>query len=126
MAGAPDGHSKNVGPLRTGRGSTIAPLFDLATGLAYESENVDRKIALSIGGERQISRVFRQQWDKAAAVLRIDSDIFLSRVNGMAQAFPESFIRAINEVPDAEGIDKIAEQTLPQLVDNAQQIISRL
>jgi serine/threonine-protein kinase HipA len=126
VAGAPDGHSKNVGLLRTGGGSTIAPLFDLATGLAYESENVDRKIALSIGGERQISRVFRQQWDKAAAVLRIDSDVFISRVNGMAQAFPESFIRAINEVPDAEGIDKIAEQTLPRLVDNAQQIISRL
>ena len=50
-------------------------------------------------------------------MLRIDSDVFISRANRMAQAIPESFIRAINEVRDAEGIDKIAEQTLPRLVE---------
>jgi|GEM_PF-2884066 len=84
VAGAPDGYSKNIALLRTGGGSTIAPLFDLATGLAYESEDVDRRMALSMGSKRQISRVFRKQWDRAAVVLGIDSDVLISRVTGVA------------------------------------------
>lgn len=65
------------------------------------------------------------QWSKTAAISRTDSDAFIRRDYRLAQVPPDSLIRAINEVPDAEGIDEIAEQTIPRIVNNAQQIISR-
>ena len=126
IAGAPDGHSKNIALLRMRGGATVAPLFDLATGLAYDSDVVDRKAALAIGGERWASRVYAKQWDKAAATLSIDPDAMRHRVADLAQRFPEAFESAITEANGVAGVDDIAERTIPRLDAHCAVILDHL
>ena len=51
VAGAPDGHSKIISILRLAGNTWVAPLYDLATGLVYDSRDVDRSVAVSAGGQ---------------------------------------------------------------------------
>lgn len=126
VAGAPDGHAKNIALLRLSRGSTVAPLFDLATGLAYESNKVDRTIALSIGGEREIARIYRKQLEKMANVLHIDNDAVFDRTVGLARDFPTAFHQAATEVSTVPGVQEVLDATMPRLIAHTEGIISRL
>lgn len=126
IAGAPDGHAKNVALLRRRGGSTIAPLFDLATGLAYDSNTVDRKVALSIGGERWASRIHSKQWDKLAATLSVDPVAMKQRATDLAEEFPSAFETALNEVGNAPGVDEVKERTLARLSDHSRVILAAL
>mgnify|MGYP000181977811 FL=1 len=123
VAGAPDGHSKNIALLRRSGGSTMAPLYDLATGLAYDAVDVDRRIALSVGGERLTCRIRRQQWAKASATLGIDPNLMQARVVRLAEALPAAFAEAIEEVGDVPGIDEIADRVLARLFEHCQGIL---
>jgi len=126
VAGAPDGHAKNIALLRTEGGSVFAPLFDLATGLVYESETVERNIALSVGGTREVSKIHRKQWEEAAQSLGLPPEAMIARVENMAAEFPDAFARACTELPDAEGVDQILERVLPRLKSRSEKILSRL
>jgi len=123
VAGAPDGHSKNIALLRRSGGSTIAPLYDLATGLAYDAVDVDRRIALSVGGERLTARIRRQQWDKASAALGIDPNLMQARVVRLAEALPAAFTEAIEVVGNVPGIDEIADRVPARLTEHCQRIL---
>lgn len=126
VAGAPDGHAKNIALIRGRGGSVIAPLYDLATGLAYDARTVDRSAALSVGGERWASRMYARQWDKAAALLRVDAEAMRRRVAQLATDFPAAFEAAISEARDAPGIEDVAERTLARLEDHCAGILARL
>lgn len=126
VAGAPDGHSKNIALLRTDAGAAIAPLFDLATGLAYDQDAVDRRIALSVGGERYPSRIYRKQWKKAAETIGVDSEELIARVGRLAADFPSAFETAIERVSDAPGADEIAARAIPRLTEHCGLVLSQL
>lgn len=126
VAGAPDGHSKNIAILRQPGGAKIAPLFDLATGLGYDANSVDRRIALSVGGERLTSRIRSQQWDKASAVLGIDPLLVQDRVRQLAQEFPGAFVQAIEETGPVPGIEEIAERLPARLTEHCIGILAGL
>lgn len=126
VAGAPDGHSKNIALMRRSGGSTIAPLYDLATGLAYEARDVDRRIALSVGGERLTSRIRREQWAKAAATLGIDRSLMQTRVIRLAEALPTAFADSIEEVGNVPGIDEIADRVPAHLAEHCRRILDGL
>lgn len=81
----------------------VAPLYDLATGLAYEQDNVDRSVALSIGGERHVNRIRLKQWEKAAVVLGLSPDVLVDRVAYLADRFPDAFRDALAEVAGVPG-----------------------
>lgn len=127
VAGAPDGHAKNLG-LRLGDGSTtIAPLYDLATSLSYDARDVDRTVALSIGGERSVSRIRRRQWERAARVLRLDTEVLVARAASLAEGFPAAFEAAVAELPDdAPGAAEVAGRTVPALTAHTRQVLDRL
>ena len=112
--------------MRRSGGSTIAPLYDLATGLAYDAVDVDRRIALSVGGERLTSRIQRQQWAKASATLGIDPHLMQARVVRLAEALPAAFTEAIEEVGDVPGMDEIADRVPARLIEYCQRMLSGL
>ncbi|MDF1488951.1 HipA domain-containing protein [Tessaracoccus caeni] len=127
VAGAPDGHAKNISLLRAPRSTVIAPLYDLATGLAYEASQVDRSVAVSIGGERLASRIRAKQWAKMAHTLNLDTDLVLRRVYNLAASFPDLFEAALNKLPaDTPGIDQVLTRTMPHLTQHTQRIIAQL
>jgi serine/threonine-protein kinase HipA len=127
VAGAPDGHSKNISLLLAPDGSRwVAPLYDLATGLAYDSSTVDRRVALSIGGERMVSRIRRKQWDKAAALLGVPADRLVDRVRALAAQYPDAFEKALTAVADVQGAEEVAARTVPELRKHCLSILERL
>ena len=126
VAGAPDGHAKNISLLRAPTGNRVAPLYDLATGLAYDARNVDRSVALSIGGQRNPSRIRRHQWEKAARTLGLEADVLIERLSMMAHAFPGAFEDALSELQEIPGIDRVRERALPRLKEHTQEVLGRL
>lgn len=75
VAGAPDGHAKNISVLRAPGPTRVAPLYDPATGPAYDARRVERSVALPIGGERVAPRIRRLQPRKAARTLGPDPEL---------------------------------------------------
>lgn len=127
VAGAPDGHAKNVSLLRAPGLARVAPLYDLATGLAYDARTVERSVALSIGGERVASRIRRHQWRKAAETLGLDPELLIERVAVLAEAFPKAFEEVLEGLTDfAPGAGEVAERTLPALRAHTRHILDRL
>lgn len=128
VAGAPDGHSKNISLLRADGFVAVASLYDLATGLAYESKEVDRSVAVSIGGERLVSRIRRAQWAKAAASLGLPEEQLLNRVAGLASSFADAFETVISAMAedDVPGAAEVGDRTVPALRQHADVILSGL
>lgn len=127
VVGAPDGHAKNVALLRPHGAVHVAPLFDLATGLAYDTATVDRSVALSIGGERIASRIHRRQWERASSALGLGSDAVLARVAALAEGAPAAFERALGSLPPGTpGADDVAERLLPSVARHTAAVLERL
>jgi serine/threonine-protein kinase HipA len=125
VAGAPDGHSKNISMLRD-QAIWVAPLYDLATGLAYEKETVDRSVALSVGGEREVSRIRAKQWEKAAKTLKLDPDELIDRVRQLATEFPGAFATALSDCGDTPGASEVAARSGPAITEHCQRILAQI
>lgn len=127
VTGAPDGHAKNISLLRAPGLTCVAPLYDLATGLAYDARKVERSVALSIGGERIASPIRRHQLRKAAETLGLDPELLIERVTMLAEAFPKAFEEVLEGLTgSAPGAQEVAERTVPALKAHTRQILDRL
>lgn len=112
VAGAPAGHAKNISALLLPGEVSIAPLFDLATGLAYDARQEERQVAISIGGERRLGSVGRRRRDKAAAILDLPAPDLHRRVGAMSEGFADAFGAELERIgtPTAS---KVRSRTLP-------------
>lgn len=127
VAGAPDGHSKNISLLLAPDGQRrIAPLYDLATGLSYDPGPVERSIAVSIGGERIFSRIRRKQWEKAAGTLGLAADLLIGRAKGLAEHYPDAFERAVANAQGIPGATEVGARTLPALREHCKRLVQQL
>lgn len=127
VAGAPDGHAKNISLLRAPGMTRVAPLYDLATGLAYDNRNVERSVALSIGGERIASRIRHHQLRKAGRTLGLEPELLIGRVAMLAEAFPKAFEECLDRLAgSAPGAQEVAEKALPALKAHTRDILGRL
>lgn len=126
VAGAPDGHSKNISMLHLPGASWIAPLYDLASAMVYDREDVDRTVALAVGSERQVARIRGKQWGKAARKLRLDTDLLMARVAAAAEGFPAAFQNALTTLKDAPGVAEVSERAERSLGPHCQNILAGL
>ena len=126
VAGAPDGHSKNISLLRSAGATWVAPLYDLATGLVYDSKVVDRSVAVSVGGERSVARILRRQWEKASATLGLPADALIARTSQLARGFPAAFDEAISPMVGAPGAEAVLERASNNLTQHCERILAQL
>ncbi|MFT4294513.1 MAG: type II toxin-antitoxin system HipA family toxin [Micropruina sp.] len=107
LVGASDGHAKNYSILLGGRGSTLAPLYDVASSLPYDAEPGSglRTLAMAIGGERRFGRVRRPHWDRLARRAGIDAEQLWLRVSELAGHLPDALASAIAATPLAAASD---------------------
>lgn len=127
VTGSPDGHSKNISLLLDPTGHrSLAPLYDLATGLAYEQDDVDRSVALSIGSERHVSRIRTKQWQKAAAALGLASEDMIDRVAYLAAGFPDAFRDALDEVAEVPGAQEVKARALDEVAKHCRLVLANL
>jgi serine/threonine-protein kinase HipA len=125
VAGAPDGHAKNLSLLLLPGEIKIAPLYDLATGLPYRGNAALREAALGIGGRRKFGQVLGRHWDRAAATLGIQAEGYRQTAREMAEAFPDAFSDALHEVGTAEA-DEVRRHALDPIARHTKQVTERL
>lgn len=107
LIGASDGHAKNYSILLKGRAVSLAPLYDLASSLPYDTapDSGLRKLAMAVGGEKQFGQVRDENWDRLARRARIDTDWLRSRVRRLAMDLPDALHTAIAATPASRGSD---------------------
>lgn len=126
IAGAPDGHAKNISLALWPNDVHVAPLYDLATAFPYDNAGpTNSRTAFSIGGRRDFGRVLGKHWDRAAREMGLDAEEYRLRVRGITERFPDAFADALTRLglPEAE---EIRERAMPRLGRHAGHILERL
>lgn len=118
VIGAPDAHARNYAVLLDGEDVHLAPLFDVATGLAYETRGA-RTASMSIGGVFDLDRIDDDAWRRFAERARLSAEDLLDRVHELAAGVPEAFERALAEVADDEGSGEVEERLMGPLREHA-------
>jgi serine/threonine-protein kinase HipA len=98
LLAATDAHGKNYSVLHAvGPQLRLAPLYDVITILPYPQLNYDKsRLAMSIGGERQISAIGAAHWSRLARSLGLDSEYSIDRVRQLATRIPTA-VDALNK-----------------------------
>lgn len=126
VAGAPDGHAKNISLALWPQDVHVAPLYDLATAFPYDNAGpTNSRTAFSIGGRRDFGRVLGKHWDRAARTMGVDVEKYRLRVREMAERFPDAFADVLADLSLPEA-DEIRSRTMPRLEHHAAHIVSRL
>jgi serine/threonine-protein kinase HipA len=102
VVAAPDAHARNYAVLLEGERVTLAPAFDVATGLAYDVVG-ERRLSMSIGGEFRAEKIGRRNWVAFATENGIDSGRVIARVHELAEHVPAAMLAALDEIDDWDG-----------------------
>jgi len=72
-----------------GRGPRLAPFCDLVCTRVYPG--IDRRLAMSVAGQRDPGEVRRADWQRQAAELGVGARLLLDEVGRLADALPAAF-----------------------------------
>ncbi|WP_051267490.1 type II toxin-antitoxin system HipA family toxin [Nakamurella lactea] len=114
VAGAPDGHSKNISLLLLPGRVEIAPLYDLASAFSFQYRKGLRDVALSIGGGRKIGEVMPRHWVEAGKTLGLSDEYVFNRVRQLASEFPDAFASVLDDI-SSDASDEIKRNTMTRL-----------
>jgi serine/threonine-protein kinase HipA len=122
LIGGTDAHAKNYSLLLGGPQVRLAPLYDVASILAYD--NFDKrkaKLAMKIGGDYKLDQVGLRQWQKFARETRLDPDKLVARLTSMAKQLPDE-VSAARELARGQGLDApVIERLAAQLVERGRE-----
>lgn len=99
VIGAPDAHARNYAVMLDGEDVHLAPLFDVATGLAYTARDA-RKSSMSIGGDFDLDTIDADSWCRFAESASLDPEAVLGRARELADLAPAAVERALGEIED--------------------------
>lgn len=120
VIGAPDAHARNYAVLLERDRVRLAPLYDVASGLAYGAGGGERTLSMSVGSTFVLSEVNRDAWRRFAGEVGLDEQRVLSRLTMIAERVPAAFEAALAEVDDWHGQARdLARRLLPELRRNA-------
>lgn len=128
IIGAPDAHGKNYGLLLVGPSATLAPLYDVATGLIPDQAGRLRYTqgAMSVGGERRFGDVERGNWEKFARVLGLPTGQVVDWVDELATTLPSTFRQAAAETdaPDSGFLAGVVADTVAAVAERTRKGLS--
>lgn len=90
-----DAHAKNYSIMLTGRGFSLAPLYDLMCAAAWES--VTKNMSQTIAGKDRGDHLKGRHWQRMADECGFNRTMILRRVEGIAE-------RIRRELPEAVGV----------------------
>lgn len=98
LVGGTDAHAKNYSVLLSARQVRLAPLYDVASALAYERlDGRTLKLAMSIGGEYRLDWISGRHWVRLAKEFRVDVDGMMASLRGLVARVPDSLVKASKE-----------------------------
>jgi serine/threonine-protein kinase HipA len=110
-----DGHAKNYSILITEGGPVLAPLYDIASALPYDTEVPKLKLAMKLGGDYRLKNHVQKSWVSFADELKIDRSDVLTRGWEISNGIVAEFTKA-TERPEITAL----KSSLPE------RLISRL
>ena len=138
LVGAPDAHAKNYSLLLGNRGSSmLAPMYDVASGLAYENLRRRLRLAMSIGGENRVERIGSGELERyvgggdpelAALLARAGLTLASCRalMADLAQEIPVSMAEVFEESAALPGADELREHLLGLVSENCRHTLALL
>ncbi|MFZ6003924.1 MAG: type II toxin-antitoxin system HipA family toxin [Actinomycetota bacterium] len=100
LVAGPDAHAKNYAVLLEGPQVRLAPLYDIASALAYGDLHLPKvKLAMKVGGYYLLSAIGPRAWMRLAEDLRLDQDVVLGRVSDLIERVADAFANAADD-PD--------------------------
>lgn len=132
LLGAPDAHAKNYSLMHLPDGSlALAPLYDIASALPYESGDSDygyseedglpgvsnemQKVAMAIGGERRFGKISRKHWAKFARSAQLDEGWLWTTVRVVAERLPAALESTFDQESEAIGDSALPERLYPRV-----------
>jgi serine/threonine-protein kinase HipA len=98
-----DAHAKNYSILLTGRGASLAPLYDLMCAAAWE--NVTRNLSQTIAGKDRGDHIMGRHWQRMADECGFNRTMILRRVEALAEKARKELPAAIETVRAMPGGD---------------------
>ena len=138
LRGAPDAHAKNYSVALGADGeATLAPLYDVASALAYEGMDRTGRLAMAIGGENRFGRVdsgavkrfalggsdsVGQAMDAAGLGANACKDLMAH----LAEQVPREMERAFEEGSSLPGMDELRQHLLGPVMTNCERTLALL
>ncbi len=121
IAANADGHGKNLS-LLLGGGPRLAPFYDLVCTRAYEG--LDRRLAMSIGDERDPDRLRPEHLDDCAAALDVKPWLLRATFERMA----DSILQRLDATVEAAGVGEspAVRRTVPLVRKQAKRWLREL
>jgi len=122
VAGNADGHGKNLSILYEGRDASIAPFYDLVSTRHYKG--LDAKLAMSVGGSRDMGELHRVHWETLARDVGIAARVVIEAVQEIVERCTETLGSWSKEFRERYGKRPIL-QTLPDSIKRRARGVSR-
>lgn len=104
VIGAPDAHARNYAVLLDGDSVDLAPIYDVASGFAYDPPaGGARLVSMSVGGVFELDGIGRDAWSRFADAAGLDADQLVERVAELTELVPDAFESALDDIDDYEG-----------------------
>lgn len=114
LIGGTDAHAKNFSMLiGAGGRARLAPLYDVASTLAYDFDPQRLKLANKIGGTYLLDDIGPRQWEKFANETHLPKQDVLRAVRDLADALPA----AINSAADQARSDGLDHPVIAKMVE---------
>lgn len=130
LMGAPDAHAKNYSILHLGPSScTIAPLYDVASGLPYDlAERGTLRMAMSIGGENRLGYVGRREIERFADSARLARSTCRNLMANLCERIVTYAPEVLTQTSEdgMKGSDELAERLLPRLESHCRKTLQML
>lgn len=135
IIGAPDAHAKNYSLiLGKGTNAALAPMYDVASGLAYESMRRRARLAMSVGGENRVGRIgpgairrYHGMGDPALETALTDAGLSekfcFATMMDLAYEVPICMEEVMDEYADLPGMADLREHMLGPVRENCQRTL---
>jgi serine/threonine-protein kinase HipA len=98
IIGGTDAHAKNYSVLLSGSQVRLAPLYDVASALAYDDMYVPRlRMAMKIGGEYGIEATTGYHGRRFAQANKLDPGEIVARIDNLAERTGDAFVTAAKD-----------------------------
>ncbi|MGA2012958.1 MAG: type II toxin-antitoxin system HipA family toxin [Solirubrobacteraceae bacterium] len=125
LIGGTDAHAKNYSVLLAGNQVRLAPLYDIASALAYGTHERKLRLAMKIGTSYDVY-LQRNRWPDAARDLGLDAEALVERARELARIAPDAFADAVS-APDVVALRRELPGRLLDLVaDRASRCLTLL
>jgi serine/threonine-protein kinase HipA len=128
LIAATDAHGKNYSLLHaTGPQLRLAPLYDIITILPYPQLSHEKsKLAMSVGGERQISRIEATHWLRLAKSLRLKPEDAIHRIHDVATRIPNAVDALEAQVHPSDYMRTLVARLGDAVASHARHCLTRL